>query len=888
MSAKLDFKGVLWGCLFFLITVSFAQAATTGKIAGVVKDKQTGESLAGATIKVVGTTIGTSTDEDGDFFLINLPVGTYTVEASLIGHESVKKTQVKVLLDLTTPVDFELKTSPIILAEVLTVVAQRPLIQKDLTASTEIVTREQIANLPNAVSIHNVISNTAGTVEDKDGLLHMRGGRSGTISYFFDGVSVQDPFVGHAGTRIPPDALEELNITTGGIAAEYGEALSGVVNALTRQGTNRFTGKIKLYDGATRSYDVNTGEYGDIKRGYNQFVVINLGGPLTFNASDRATFFWSGEYLRNNGHLPHNRVELTSQTGKITIKPANNLSVVLNGNYYRRDLQRYIHRDVNNISYDFNLEGLGKVRNISRLLGVKIAYPTSKNSIYFLKFSHFDAEYKLAPEHLFDRYWDQWPGYAEDSSGTYIGTIDDNNYMPADTFFWTGFTAAPDFFPVYHYRRTKYNSIGFDILSQVNKYNQIKIGGEYRAYRLKWDDKQFFNVRPYGEKYEVNPKYAAGYVQDKIELKDMIINAGLRVDYLKADIDFWEDPVTKNKKVYAKPKAQLSPRLGISHPITDQTVIHFNYGYYFQVPQYMYLFTNLEADLSTGFPLVGNPDMEPEKTVSYELGFDHMLTKDIKLDATIYYKDLTNLATTRQVVYAGGSYTQYTNADYGSVKGVDLTLTKIPVGNLSGKVAYTYSIAKGNASSVTEGYYDYFTRGTNAPVWPVKEYPLAFDQRHTLTADLDYRVPKNWHGKFMGIGIPGAWGVNILTKYGSGLPYTKTDEQGNRIGMLNQGRMPPTYRVDLKFNKDFYFSKKSDIRFTFFTEVENLFDRRNVKNVYSNTGKPDDDGRDYNATTDPEGPSTAEDVNRYYRFLAKDPQNYDAPRTIRWGLELVF
>jgi len=870
--------------------VSVAEAATTGKIAGLVTDQETGQPLAGVTVKVLETTIGTSTDEDGDFFLINLPVGNHTVEASLIGYEAVRKTGVKVLSDLTTPMGFELKSSPIVLAQVLTVDAKRPLIQKDLTSSTEIVTREQMANLPDAISIHDVISNTAGTVEDKDGILHMRGGRSGTISYFFDGVSVQEPFVGQAGTRIPPDALEELNITSGGITAEYGEALSGVVNALTQQGTNRFGGKLKFYDGATRSYDVFKGGYEKIQRNHNQSVVMNLSGPLGFNKSDRATFFWCGEYLRDNGYLPHNKVELNSQTGKVALKPSNNISIVLNGHYYQRNLQRYRHRDVNNISYDFNLKGLGKVKNTSHLLGAKIAYPTSKNTMYFLKFSHFEAEYKLAPEHLFDLYWDQWPGYAEDSNGTYIGTIDDYNYLPADTFFWTGFTAAQDFFPVYHHRRTKYNSIGFDILGQVNKYNQIKVGGEYRAYRLKWDEKQFFNVRPYGEKYVVNPKYAAGYIQDKIELRDMIINAGLRIDYLKADIDFWEDPVTKNRKILANPKMQLSPRLGISHPITDQSVIHFNYGYYFQVPQFMYLFTNLEANLSTGFPLVGNPDMEPEKTVSYELGFDHMLTKDIKLDLTVYYKDLTNLATTRQVIYAGGSFTQYTNADYGSVKGFDFTLVKMPVGYLSGKVAYTYSIAKGNASSVTEGYYDYFTRGSNAPVWPVREYPLDFDQRHTLIADLDFRVPRQWQGEFMGIGIPGAWGLNVLTKYGSGLPYTKTDEQGNRIGMLNQGRMPPTYRVDLKFNKDFYFFKDNDVRFSFFTEIENLFDRRNVKNVYSNTGKSDDDGRDFDAITDPDGdgPFTAEDVNFYYRLLAKDPQNYDAPRIIRWGVELVF
>nr|NIO11470.1 hypothetical protein [Deltaproteobacteria bacterium] len=303
------------------------------------------------------------------------------------------------------------------------------------------------------------------------------------------------------------------------------------------------------------------------------------------------------------------------------------------------------------------------------------------------------------------------------------------------------------------------------------------------------------------------------------------------------------------------------------------------------------MFTNLQADLSTGFPLVGNPDMEAEKSVSYELGINHAFREDMTLKVTTYYKDLTNLASTRQIVYAGGSYTQYTNADFGSVKGVDVTWTKRPDrSNLSGSVNYSYMIAKGNASTAYEGYYDYFTQGTSAPVWPVREYPLSFDQRHTLTVNLDYRVPRHWQGRFLGMSLPSAWGLNVLGKYGSGLPYTKTDDQGNRIGALNEGRMPATYTVDLKFNKDFYLFSDKDLHLSLFTEVENLFDRRNVIHVYSNTGKPNDDGRHYELTADPDGdgPYSAEDVNYYYRLLAKDPQNYDAPRTLRWGLEFVF
>lgn len=888
---KLSCRIVLFAGLLVLAFAQIIWAGTAGKIAGVVKDAKSGAPLAGAAVMIKGTSIGTSTDEDGEYFILNVPVGTHTVTASLIGYQTVMQTQVTVLLDLTTPVDFQLTSAPVELKEGVTVVASRPLIQKDLTSSTDMVIREQLDYLPNAVGIQPVISNMAGTVMDEYGNLHVRGGREATISYFLDDVYIQDPLVGQPGTRIPPEALEELNLTTGGFTAEYGEALSGVVSAITREGGPGFTGKIKAYDGLSRSYDVNTAEYRKLKRNNNHSLIINLGGPLAFDHSDKATFFLSGEKIWNDAYLPHNQREITTGTGKISLRPAAKLKLVLSGNYYTRDLLRYEHRDVNGISYDFNLDGLGKIRNKSYTFGIKTSYATSKSTFWSVKLSHFYTDVKLAPEHLFDVYWNQWPGYAEDSSRVYLGTIDDDNYNVSEEYYYTGFTSAPDYYPRYHYRRAKYTSLGFDLVSQVDKHNQIKLGAEYRANRLRWDDKQFFNVRPYGEKYDVNPNYGAFYLQDKMELREIVVNAGIRLDYLDADIDYWDDPVAKQRRIHTEAKTQLSPRLGISHPISDRTVIHFSYGYYFQVPAYQYMFTNLQADLTTGYPLVGNPDMDAEKSVSYELGINHALTDDITVKITTYYKDLTNLASTREVVYSGGAYTQFVNADYGTVKGLDLIFTKRPNHkNISGTINYSYMIAKGNASTAYEGYYDYFTAGTNAPVWPVREYPLSFDQRHTLTVDLDYRVPRDWKRKVAGITVPGAWGLNILARYGSGMPYTKTDDQGNRLGALNEGRMPATYRVDLKFNKDFYLFPQKQVHLSFFTEVVNLFDRRNVLRVYSNTGKPDDDGYHYELTVDPDGdgPLTADDVNRYYRLLAKDPQNYDAPRTVRWGIQFVF
>jgi len=197
-------------------------------------------------------------------------------------------------------------------------------------------------------------------------------------------------------------------------------------------------------------------------------------------------------------------------------------------------------------------------------------------------------------------------------------------------------------------------------------------------------------------------------------------------------------------------------------------------------------------------------------------------------------------------------------------------------------------IAKGNLSDPREGYYNYIANTTDT-VMPVQEFPLAFDQRHTATLNISYRVPPDWEGNLFGMTIPGAWGIDLIGRYGSGLPYTVTNELGEREGGLNEARLPAKYSVDMRFNKDVYINK-NNLFFSFFVEIENLFNRKNVIDVYSNTGRPDDDDRRQPDGADPDGdgPYTVEDANRYYRLMAHDPQNFSAPRTIRAGLEFNF
>ena len=875
--------------LLLLLIQAQAFAGVSGKVSGVVVNAKTGEPIEGATVRVLGTDISTITDFDGEYFIINVPSGKYNISTSFVGFESVIGQDVRVLVDLTTPLDFELSSTPYVLEQPVIVSAANPVIQKDLTASKVIFTSDQLKTLPNIVTLQSILTYYPGVVVDANNSLHVRGGRAGQVTFYYDGFSIQDPFVSNSGLRVIPSALEELSLTSGGYTAEYGEALSGVVSAVSREGNDQYHGGIRVYEGLTKRYDVTQGGWGSLDFFDNRSISFNLSGPIPGLDAKKFTFFTAGEFLKDPTFLPSNESKGYTGTAKFSMQPMANMKLQTNFSYYKADGDVYQHRDVNDVSYDFNLDGGPGFKKTSYLAGITGNYNFSESMILSATFNRFHTATKTAPKDLMDVYWKDWPGYSEDADGNYDGTIHEDNYRGTvdytDPLQVVGFTVGDDFLPYYQERKTWYNSFKLSMIDQVNKHHQMKTGVEYRKYNLNWDSKQFFNTNPYGELYTSKPTYASAFIQDKMEYDYFIVNLGLRFDYRNADISFNatpEDTVISWER--AESKSRLSPRLGVSFPISEKSMIHFNYGMYYQEPQYTYLYTNRQGDISTGYPLLGNPNLEPEQTTAYEIGLDHLIGENLRLDVTAYYKDIKDLTTTRSSFeVAGLAVTHFDNDDYGTAKGIDLSLEKLPMGShFSASVSYSYMIAMGNGSSATEPYYTYLTSVTDT-LPPVSKYALDFDQRHTLTAVMSYNVPKDWSTSLYGMNVPGAWGFSFVGHYGSGLPYTPTDVSGNRLGERNEGRLPPNYTVDMRFNKDFFVSGSSNY-LSLFIEVDNLFDRRNVLQVYSRTGEPDDDGISTGA-----GLALNEEELEEYDWLSDhDPQNYSPPRTIRTGLEFNF
>ncbi|HIB30037.1 MAG TPA: hypothetical protein EYO24_05930 [Candidatus Marinimicrobia bacterium] len=259
----------------------------------------------------------------------------------------------------------------------------------------------------------------------------------------------------------------------------------------------------------------------------------------------------------------------------------------------------------------------------------------------------------------------------------------------------------------------------------------------------------------------------------------------------------------------AENKLVFAPRLGISHPITDKAMLYFNYGRYYQRPALQYLFRNITYNMGGGFPIVGYTNLDPELTVSYEVGVRQQLTTLSMIEAKGFYKDIFGLTDTRPIYWTVSDwYTTYYNRDYGNVRGFELILLRRPPGLFYGELNYTYSVAKGKSSTVGQGYLTEWSGN----IVPTFESYLAWDQRHTFNANINLS-----YKDFLA-----AMAVN----FGSGTRYTKP-EQG-RIVVENTQIYPWYMTSNMRLSYKIKLGKFSGNLFMYIT---NLFDLQRFRQV---------------------------------------------------------
>jgi|Deesub1362A_J573_1020465.scaffolds.fasta_scaffold01230_2 outer membrane receptor protein involved in Fe transport len=353
--------------------------------------------------------------------------------------------------------------------------------------------------------------------------------------------------------------------------------------------------------------------------------------------------------------------------------------------------------------------------------------------------------------------------------------------------------------------------------------------------------------------HPVKPWQMAFYVRDKIEMEGMVAKVGLRFDYYESggyvftdtSEAFFADTVYReqgirilNKVEKAKPRWYISPRVGISHPITERDVLHFTYGHYYQIAPFYQMISSYV--FSGAFPIVGNAALIPQKTISYELGIKHGFTDDIVLDVTVFYKDIYFWSRALQF---GFGFSSYINEDYGYSRGLELSFVKRPGGillpYLGINLSYTLQFAVGSFSDPEQAYiWQWY--GRPLPPW---ESPLDWDQRHRLNCILSWIVPEK--KKFLGVSN---WGMTLNYYYGSGFPWSPPFRTGrDAMEKINAERLPAAQNVDMRIYKNFNLGKIGELQI--FMDIYNLFNKLNLLSIA--------DGAEewYHVFGDPEGES---------------------------------
>ena len=855
-----------------IVTVIFSSslfAGITGKISGKITDAATGEALPGCNVQIVGTMLGAAANEKGEYFIINIPPGRYTVRATMMGYKTVNTTNAQVMVDLTTNVNFAMETTVIEMGEEVTVVAERPLVQKDVTSKLSIIESRDITNMA-VDNFQEVLATKAGFSTDANGEIHVRGGRSGEIAYMIDGMYVEDPLYGGFNSMINEDAIDEMVVISGTFNAEYGDAMSSVVNIVTKEGGDSYRGKLEYtsailnksiyrqqnpFSGVEDSYeyveksiidDLDFKPF-DLEIPIAGMINTSFSGPFPFIPN--FTFFVSGRYKNEDSYLPHGYTLERDGFAKFTYRFNPLMKLSLTTHNTKNQYQRYSHKWKYRSDHQSH-----NVRHTNRY-GLTWTHTINPNLFYTVLLSRYQNELNVQ---VGDKAPDEYVmGQTGETVYFYISG-DDANYVDDQTISYSG---------------------KFDMTFQANNHHQFKTGFELKNHTIEVyeESEPWAAGAQFVEQYKRYPAEFAAYIQDKIEYDYLILNAGLRFDYADPRASMWADIrqfgyfdegnnwiLTDEEKV--EPKMQLSPRIGLAHPITSRAVLHFSYGHFFQNPDYNSLYYNHHKDLSTTMPLVGNPKVKAQKTVAYETGIKYQLAETWALDFTTWYKDITDLLSTLHISYLSQDYVIFYNSDYASVKGFDMTLRKKYSNYMSASLDYTYTIAKGNNSQPLGGYFDAFAQEEI----PHQEYFLDYDQRHDVALNVNFSIPKDRGPEFWGIKFLSNFNMNLLFQVGSGLPYTPYVDPTLRIEP-NSGRKPWTSNMDLRVQKTIAISGISTAAFV---EVKNLFDRENVVHVYSRTGKPFDTGL-------PGLVGSSPDANH-------NPLHVGPPRLVRAGVQLLW
>ncbi len=550
------------------------------------------------------------------------------------------------------------------------------------------------------------------------------------------------------------------------------------------------------------------------------------------------------------------------------------------------------------------------IDNNHLLLTGKFTHVLNPTTYYDVKLNYFSRQVEDGDD-WFDNNWRQWSDSSAVSDYTNGAVTYRNAYRAGYDYLLNGFS-----FERYGtlsdgtYSKSDQSYLGgaIDFVSQIGKEHELKVGFEGRKYTMRafsiattvmglvsdygseanilatapgaWAD---YVGNRYGYDLTGNeidsgfdkakePLFMAAYITDKIEYKDLIIHAGLRFDYFDSDdrtLINPENPDVDATTRLIKDEAwkdmeafqQISPRLGVSFPVSEKTVFYMQYGKFIQMPELNEIFFDsyqLGRQIVSQGNYYINPigfGLSPIRTTSYEIGFRQEISDRAAFDLVGFYKNVKGqVQVDRQTTLASSevqAYERYVNQDFATTKGVELRLNLRRANRLAANLYYTLTSAEGTGSNNTS-YHGAVYRVTQTPSII---YPLDYNNTHRGSLNLDYRFGKGDGGQILE-----NFGANVLFTFSSGHPFTlvyyppggqvspydagvdymNDTRSREALEELNSSETPWTYNVDLRLDKSFELTDR--VMATVYMRVNNLFNIKNVVNVFQATGNAYDDG----------------------------------------------
>jgi hypothetical protein len=591
-TSRVGTRSVLLAVALLVTLTTGAFAQVTGKVIGTVGDGDTGQPLVGAQVVVEGTNLGNISNEDGYYFINNVPVGVQRITAQYLGYQTTASDQ-RILAGQTTTVDFAMASEVIQAGEIVATIETEPLVARDNTISKTRFTPEDVQNLP-VGGIGALIELAAGVYQDNLGLI-IRGGRGTESATYVDGALVTDFNVQQRNTQIARFGVEEVDVITGGFNAEFGHAQSGIVNIVTRAGGQAYHGNLRFTtDGQFGTDGYTSQELADITLdeekccGFNQ-LQASIGGPI---AGERLTFFASAEItgaadrtptaagfnpalLRFNSSgstetvLPGNRGDSTRLQGKLTSFITGTSKITgtylfsreqdelfghgRNGglNQYLLPSQRIKTHDAI-VGYDqqiyqtgersLNLQVRGNWHKTEFAFGPRVN-PISAQELIDAGLGDLCGEDCNVSEDTFEPDFLNWrmddikiffedrffPGGGGPDGHPLIAIPAGRATDPDPIFGVTQIWRSTGPWNAITLRDEKRLGIRADLDAQLNRVHRGKAGFEYTNIELD----QIAGGFTSGENSAVafaEPRLAAAYVQDRLDYGDLVIDLGLRVD----------------------------------------------------------------------------------------------------------------------------------------------------------------------------------------------------------------------------------------------------------------------------------------------------------------------------------------------------------------------